>query len=81
MSNVWIIVADDMSAASVAGIAAKAGAPVDAIVFGDEQRAQTVATYGVASVVRFGAAGDVVETYAGAVAERAAQIAIGKKFM
>ena len=73
MSNVWIIVADDMSAASVAGIAAKAGAPVDAIVFGDEQRAQTVATYGVASVVRFGAAGDVVETYAGAVAERAAQ--------
>ena len=34
MNKVWILIADDMSAAQVAGVAAKTGVPFEALVFG-----------------------------------------------
>ena len=49
MSNVWMIVADAMSASNVAGIAVNAGAPVDALVFGEAKMAEDVAKLGVAN--------------------------------
>ena len=73
MANVWIIVADDMSAASVAGVAEAAGVPVDALVFGSVERANAVAALGVASVTRYDTQDVLAEALAPAIAERAAQ--------
>ena len=50
MSKVWILVADDMSAAHVADVASKSGAPYEALVFGDASRADAVAALGPADL-------------------------------
>ena len=50
MSKVWIIVADDMSAAKVAGVAASTNEEVEAVVLGSRERAEHVATLGVSTV-------------------------------
>ena len=52
MSKVWILVADDMSAAHVADVASKSGAPYEALVFGDASRADAVAALGPADLYR-----------------------------
>ena len=75
MSNVWMVVADDMSAPNVAGIAIAAGAPIDAFVFGNAERAQAVAKLGVASVTRFDTESAIAEAYAADLADRAAAAA------
>ena len=72
MSNVWMIVADAMSASNVAGIAVSAGAPVDALVFGDAEMAEAVAKLGVATVTRYDVDATLAEAYAPAIAEKAA---------
>ena len=72
MSNVWMIVADAMSASNVAGIAVSAGAPVDALVFGDAKMAEDVAKLGVATVTRYDVDATLAEAYAPAIAEKAA---------
>ena len=72
MGNVWIVVADDMSAASVAGVACKAGAPVDAFVFGDAELAGNVASLGVASVTLLDTSNVLAEALAPEIASRAA---------
>jgi hypothetical protein len=72
MSNVWMIVADAMSASNVAGIATNADAPVDALVFGDAKMAEDVAKLGVASVTRYDVSSTMAEAYAPAIAQKAA---------
>ncbi len=72
MGNVWMIVADTMSASNVAGIAVNAGAPVDALVFGDAKMAEDVAKLGVATVTRYDVEATLAEAYAPAIAEKAA---------
>ena len=72
MSNVWMIVADAMSASNVAGMAVSAGAPVDALVFGDAEMAEAVAKLGVATVTRYDVQSTLAEAYAPAIAEKAA---------
>ena len=76
MSNVWMIVADAMSASNVAGIAVSAGAPVDALVFGDAEMAEAVAKLGVATVTRYDVDATLAEAYAPAIAEKAAAEAL-----
>lgn len=71
MSKVWILVADDMSAASVAGIAEKSGCSVDALVFGDASRAEAVAGLGVGSVSLYETEETLAESMASAIAQRA----------
>jgi len=75
MSNVWMVVSDDMSAPGVAGIATASGAPVDAFVFGGADRAQAVSKLGVASVTRFDTETAIAEAYAADLAEKAAAAA------
>ena len=72
MSNVWMIVADAMSASNVAGVATNADAPVDALVFGDAKMAEDVAKLGVASVTRYDVSSTMAEAYAPAIAQKAA---------
>lgn len=72
MSRVWILVADDMSAASVAYVAEKSGAPVDALVFGDNKRAEVVAELGVDTVTLYDVSEAPVEALAPTLAEKAA---------
>lgn len=72
MGNVWILVADDMSAAQVAGLAARAGAPYEALVFGDADRAATVAELGASKVTLFDTTDVLAEALAPAIAEKAA---------
>lgn len=69
MSKVWILVADDMSAASVAGIAEKSGCSVDALVFGDASRAEAVAGLGVGSVSLYETEETLAESMASAIAQ------------
>ena len=76
MSNLWMIVADAMSASNVAGIAVSAGAPVDALVFGDAEMAEAVAKLGVATVTRYDVDATLAEAYAPAIAEKAAAEAL-----
>lgn len=73
MNNVWILVADDMSAAHVAGVAAKSGSPFEALVFGDAHRAASVAALGAEAVTLYDTADTLAEAYAPAIAQRAAQ--------
>ena len=68
----WIVVADDMSQASVANVALRAGLPVKALVFGSRDRAESVAAYGVEQVLWFDTADTLAEAFAAAVAEMAA---------
>lgn len=72
MKNVWMIVADAMSASSVAGIAVNAGAPVDALVFGNAKMAEEVAKLGVGSVTRYDVEATLAEAYAPAISAKAA---------
>lgn len=72
MSNVWMIVTDAMSASNVAGIAVNAGAPVDALVFGDARLAEDVAKLGVATVTRYDVEATPAEAYAPTISEKAA---------
>ena len=71
--KVWMVVADDMTAANVAAAGLNTGLPVKALVFGSRERADVVATYGVESVVWFDTAEAIAEAYAADVAELAAQ--------
>lgn len=71
MGNVWMIVADDLSASSVAGVARASGREVDAFVFGPAARAEQVARYGVSSVTRFDAEAAPAEGFAKDFAHRA----------
>lgn len=73
MSKVWILVADDMSAAHVAGVAAKSGAPFEALVFGSAERAAAVAALGAGAVTLYDTSDTLAEALAPAIAERAAQ--------
>ena len=73
MSKVWILVADDMSAAHVADVASKSGAPYEALVFGDASRADAVAALGPASVTLYDTSATLAEALAPAIADRAAQ--------
>lgn len=73
MSKLWILVADDMSAAHVAGVAAKSGMPFEALVFGGAERAAAVAALGAEAVTLYDTGSTLAEAYAPAVAERAAQ--------
>lgn len=72
MKNVWMIVTDAMSASNVAGIAVNAGAPVDALVFGNAKMAEEVAKLGVASVTRYDVETTPAEAYAPAISAKAA---------
>lgn len=72
MKNVWMIVTDAMSASNVAGIAVNAGAPVDALVFGNAKMAEEVAKLGVASVTRYDVETTLAEAYAPAISAKAA---------
>ncbi len=73
MNKVWILIADDMSAAQVAGVAAKTGVPFEALVFGGADRAAAAAAYGAEKVVLFDTADVLAEAMAPAIAERALQ--------
>lgn len=52
-NNVWVVIADDMSFASVAQAGIATGAPVKALVFGPKERAEAVAAFAVESVLWF----------------------------
>lgn len=69
MSKVWIIVADDMSAAKVAGVAASTNEEVEAVVLGSRERAEHVATLGVSTVFWYDTTNTLAESYAGAIAD------------
>lgn len=68
----WIVVADDMSQASVAKVALDAGLPVKALVFGDRDRAESVAAYGVEEVLWFDTGTALAESFSDGVAQLAA---------
>ena len=71
MSKVWIIVADDMSAAKVAGVAASTNEEVEAVVLGSRERSEYVATLGVSTVFWYDTTNTLAESYAGAIADAA----------
>lgn len=71
MGSVWAIISDEMSAAAVAGVASRSGAPVKAIVFGASELANRVAKYGMESVTWYDADKALPEAMAGTIAKRA----------
>lgn len=74
----WILVTDDISAASLANLALQSGGEAQAFVFGPRERAEAVARLGVKEVVWFEADGDhPAENFASVVAGKAADEAPG----
>lgn len=71
MSNVWALITDEMSAAAVTGVALRSGASVQALVFGQADLANRVATLGATEVIWYSPEGVLPEAMAGSVAEQA----------
>lgn len=73
MSAVWAIITEEMSAASVVGVAVRTNEPVKALVFGLRELAQHVSALGVEAVEWFDSEKAVAENEAASVAQKAAQ--------